>query len=130
MLIKNKRFLPLFITQLLGAFDDNLLKTSILAFITYNLSFNNKQEGLFLNFISILFILPFFLVSATAGQVADKYDRSKIAKYLKIIEFILMSIATVLIYFKLYYFLILILFLMSIQSSFFGPSIVPMSMEK
>ena len=133
MLIKNKRFLPLFITQLLGAFDDNLLKTSILAFITYNLSFNNKQEGLFLNFISILFILPFFLVSATAGQVADKYDRSKIAKYLKIIEFILMSIATVLIYFKLYYFLILILFLMSIQSSFFGPvkySLIPQHLEE
>ena len=64
MLLKSKRFLPLFITQFLGAFNDNLLKTAIITFVTYNMTLNRTQEGIILNFISILFILPFFLVSA------------------------------------------------------------------
>lgn len=133
MLIKNRRFLPLFITQFLGAFNDNLLKTAILAFITYNMSLNRGEEGLLLNFISILFILPFFLVSATAGQLADKYDRSKIAKTLKVIELILMICTAIAIYFKFFYILIIILFFMSVQSSFFGPvkySIIPQHLNE
>lgn len=59
MLLKNKRFCPLFITQFFGAFNDNMLKTAIMAFITYNLTLNRAHEGMLLNFISILFILPF-----------------------------------------------------------------------
>ncbi len=133
MLLKSKRFLPLFITQFLGAFNDNLLKTAIITFVTYNMALNRTQEGIILNFISILFILPFFLVSATAGQVADKYERNKIAKFLKILEFILMFFAVIAVYFKLYYALVVILFFMSVQSAFFGPikySILPQHLKE
>lgn len=133
MLLKNKRFLPLFITQFFGAFNDNMLKTAIMAFITYNLTLNRDHEGMLLNFISILFILPFFFLSATAGQLADKYHRDKIAKILKCAEFILMVLTAIAVFFKFYSGLIIILFFMSIQSAFFGPvkySIIPQHLEE
>lgn len=114
MLLKNKRFCPLFITQFFGAFNDNMLKTAIMAFITYNLTLNRAHEGMLLNFISILFILPFFFLSATAGQLADKYHRDKIAKILKCIEFVLMLLTAVAVFFKFYSGLIIILFFMSV----------------
>lgn len=133
MLLKSKRFLPLFVTQFFGAFNDNLLKTAIITFVTYNMVLSRTQEGIILNFISILFILPFFLVSASAGQTADKYERNKIAKFLKIIEFALMLLAAGAVYFNFYYFLIFILFLMSVQSAFFGPikySVLPQHLKE
>ena len=133
MLLKNKRFLPLFMTQFFGAFNDNLLKTAIMAFITYNLTLNADREGVLLNIISIIFILPFFFVSATAGQLADKYSRNKIAQILKIIEVVLMIAAAGAVFFKLYWALIVVLFFMSTQSAFFGPvkySIIPQHLEE
>lgn len=133
MLLKSKRFLPLFITQFFGAFNDNLLKTAIMTFITYNLALNREHEGMLLNFVSILFILPFFFVSATAGQTADKYSRHKIARILKIIELILVIFTTAAVYFKYYSVLVIILFFMSVQSAFFGPvkySVIPQHLKE
>ena len=95
-----------------------MLKTAIMAFITYNLTLNRAHEGMLLNFISILFILPFFFLSATAGQLADKYHRDKIAKILKCIEFVLMLLTAVAVFFKFYSGLIIILFFMSTKFGF------------
>ena len=133
MLIKSKRFLPLFITQFIGAFNDNFLRTVILVFITYSMSLDKYYEGIFVNFVSVLFILPFFLVSATAGQLADKFDRSKIARTLKVIEVVIMFGAVAAIYFKLEILLLGVLFFMSVQSAFFGPvkySILPQQLKE
>lgn len=133
MLLKSKKFLPLFITQFLGAFNDNLLKTAIMTFITFKLSADKGTEGILLNFVSILFILPFFFISATGGQLADKYSRDKIAKTLKLIEVILMFLTGVAVYFNCYYVVLGILFFMSVQSAFFGPvkySILPQHLEE
>ena len=87
---KSERFLPLWITQFLGAFNDNLFKNALLVFVAYNLIADEKTVGLYSNLAAGIFILPYFLFSAIAGQFADKYDRAKIARILKITELLLM----------------------------------------
>ena len=87
MLLKTKRFLPLMITQFLGALNDNLFKNALLTLVTVKMT---AQSDILSNLIAGLFILPFFLFSAMAGQLADKYPRDKIARVLKITELLLM----------------------------------------
>lgn len=133
MLIRSRRFLPLFITQLVGAFNDNFLRAVILVFVTYTMSVDKYYEGILVNLVSVLFILPFFLVSATAGQLADKFDRSKIARTLKILEVILTFGAVGAIYFNFQILLLGVLFFMSVLAAFFGPvkySILPQQLKE
>jgi acyl-[acyl-carrier-protein]-phospholipid O-acyltransferase / long-chain-fatty-acid--[acyl-carrier-protein] ligase len=117
-----RRFLPLFITQFLGAFNDNLFKNALVILITYEAS---TQPGMnaqvLITLAAGLFMLPYFLFSASAGQVADKYDRSRIARYTKISEIILMILAAVGFITHSPLFLIGVLFCMGAQSTFFGP---------
>ena len=86
-LLKSKRFLPLLITQFLGALNNNLFKNALLILVTLRLA---EQADVLSNVIAALFIIPFFLFSATAGEVSDKYDRSRVALTLKVMELILM----------------------------------------
>lgn len=118
---KSERFLPLWITQFLGAFNDNLFKNALLVFVAYNLIADEKTVGLYSNLAAGIFILPYFLFSAIAGQFADKYDRAKIARILKITELLLMVGAMFLFMIKSPQLLILFLFFMGMQSTFFGP---------
>src|SRR5689334_11892134 len=96
MLIISQRFLPIFITQFLGAFNDNFLKNSLVILITYHLSNGSNQNAQELVTIAAgLFILPFFLFSALAGQLADKYDRGMIARIVKLFEILIMLFASI-----------------------------------
>ena len=85
-LLKERRFLPLFATQFLGAFNDNLFKQSMVLFATYQIFADQRQESFFNTLTSGLFILPFFLFSALAGQIADSTDKARVARAVKIAE--------------------------------------------
>ena len=91
-LLKKRRFLPLFVTQFLGAFNDNLFKTSMVLFATYEIFASETQESFFNALAAALFILPFFLLSALSGQLADTMDKARIIRAVKIVEFGIMGI--------------------------------------
>lgn len=118
----SQRFLPLFITQFFGAFNDNLLKNSLVILITYRIAIETGDNAQMLVTIAAgLFILPFFFFSATAGQLADKYDRAKITRIIKIIEIIIMLTAALGFITHNHYFLIAVVFAAGMHSTFFGP---------
>ncbi len=122
-LLKTRRFLPFFITQFLGAFNDNVFKNAIAGIIVYNIHINDKAASdMWVNIALVLFIFPFFIFSGTAGQLADKYDKSKIMQWVKFFEVVIMIIAGFALHSKSVPFMVGILFLMGTQSAFFGPS--------
>ncbi len=121
-LLKTKRFLPLFITQFLGAFNDNVFKNALVMFVTFKVASASEGDAQTLVIMAgALFILPYFLFSATAGQMADKYDRAFLARATKIWEMIIVSIGAVGFVVGNAYFLLFVLFCLGIQSTFFGP---------
>ena len=91
-LLKRRRFLPLFTTQFLGAFNDNLFKTSMVLFATYQIFNDERQEGFFNALTAGLFVLPFFLFSALAGQLADTTDKTRIIRVVKLAEIAIMAV--------------------------------------
>lgn len=91
-LLKRRRFLPLFTTQFLGAFNDNVFKTSMVLFATYEIFADQQQENFFNALAAALFIIPFFLLSALAGQLADTMDKARIIRIVKIAEFFIMAL--------------------------------------
>lgn len=118
----SRRFLPLFVTQFLGAFNDNLFKNAVVMLITYRLAGELGSHAPMLVALSTgVFILPYFLFSATAGQLADKYDRAKVARLTKLWELVIVCIAAAGFYFENAYFLMAVLFCLGIQAAFFGP---------
>lgn len=117
-LLKSRRLLPLLVTQFLGAFNDNLFKNALFTVVTFKIATNAE---LLTHILSALFILPFFLFSATAGEIADKYDRARLTRYLKITEIVLMCGVGLAYWLNSLPLLVVILFLMGTQSSFFGP---------
>ncbi|HEU0044443.1 MFS transporter [Sphingomonas sp.] len=94
-LLKQRRFLPLFTTQFLGAFNDNLFKTSMVLFATYQIFNDERQEGFFNALVAGLFVLPFFLFSALAGQLADTTDKTRIIRVVKLAEIGIMAVGCV-----------------------------------
>src|SRR3546814_4148056 len=82
-LLRHRRFLPLFVTQLLGAFNDNLFKNAMVLFVVYGVFNSEEQETLFSAVATGLFILPFFLLSALAGQLADTRDKARIIRIVR-----------------------------------------------
>ncbi len=129
-LIRQRRFFPLFVTQLLGAFNDNLYKNAMLLFVVYSVYNSEAKEARFSAIASGLFILPFFLLSALAGQLADMRDKARLIRIIKSCEVGIMlvgatglllawqriSVETVSIPLML-----AALLAMGIHSSFFGP---------
>ena len=118
---RKKRFFPLLATQFLGAFNDNLFKNTLMVFVAYKLMADTQTVNIYANLAAGIFILPYFLFSAIAGLLADKYSRSKLTRILKIAELILMSSAAIIFMFNSPNLLIFMLFLMGLQSTFFGP---------
>lgn len=112
----------MFITQFMGAFNDNLFKQALLLVLTYSVA---SQMGMKIstlnNLAAMLFILPYFLFSALAGQLADKYEKSKLTVNIKILEIVIMVIAVFGFFMQLYWLLFVALFLLGTQSTFFGP---------
>lgn len=121
-LLKSKRFLPLFITQFFGAFNDNVFKNAFLIWFTYDISQKlGMNAQIMVSVASGLFILPFFLFSALAGQVADKFEKSKLIQIIKIAEIVIMACSFVGFYFESINLLLFLIFLMGVHSTFFGP---------
>lgn len=121
-LFRSKRFTPMFFTQFLGAFNDNVFKQGLILVLTFMASSKlNMNISLLNNLAAMLFVLPFFLFSALAGQLADKYDKAKLTRIVKISEIGIMALATFGFVFEIYTLLFLALFLMGTHSTFFGP---------
>jgi len=91
-LLRRRRFLPLFATQLLNAFNDNLFKTAAVLFVVYSVYNSEEAEAQFSAITSGLFILPFFILSALAGQLADMRDKAKIIRRVKAAEIGIMAV--------------------------------------
>ncbi len=121
-LLAQRRFLPLFITQSLGAFNDNVFKNALVILITFQLATQaGLDASLMVTAAAGIFILPFFLFSASAGQLADKFDKARLIRVVKQVEILLMMGAGVGFYLGSVPVLMTILFLMGAQSAFFGP---------
>lgn len=121
-LLGQRRFAPFFVTQFLGAFNDNIFRNGLIILITFQgvlVAGMNASE--LANLAGALFILPFFLFSATSGQLADKYEKSKLIRSIKILEIVLMSMAAFAFVSGSYGILLFVLFLMGCQSTLFGP---------
>ncbi len=119
----SRRFAPLFGTQFLGAFNDNLFKTAFFVLISfYGLGKNNfLPASQMLNIGALLFILPYFLFSALSGQLSTKYDKAKLAFIIKLLEIVIMALAAYGFYIESAPLLFLCLFMMGTQSTLFGP---------
>ena len=121
-LFKHRRFSAMFFTQFLGAFNDNIFKQALILVLTYTAASQLGMEVSILNNLAaMLFILPYFLFSALAGQIADKYEKSKLTRFIKLLELVIMAIAAVGFVFEWYALLFVALFLMGTHSTFFGP---------
>ncbi len=126
-----QRFFPYFCTQFLGVFNDGIYKNALFIFIGYHLVLEN--EGLLLNIAAIAFILPFFIFGSTAGQLADKYEKSFLIKRIKLAEIVIVSVGSIALYSGSVYFMLVILFALGVQSAFFGPikySILPQQLAE
>ena len=121
-LLGQRRFAPFFATQFLGALNDNVFRQGLIILVTFQgvliAGMNHSQLA---NVAGALFILPFFLLSATAGQLADKYEKSMLMRRIKLLEIGLMLIAAYAFFIQLYSLLLFVLFLMGCQSTLFGP---------
>ncbi|HEY6869313.1 MAG TPA: MFS transporter, partial [Novosphingobium sp.] len=129
-LLRQRRFLPLFVTQLLGAFNDNLFKNAMVLFVVYGLYNSESREAAFSAVASALFVIPFVTLSALSGQLADMRDKAQIIRIVKTCEIGIMlvggaglalawkglAVETVAIPLML-----AALFAMGVHSTFFGP---------
>ena len=149
-LLRTRRFLPLFVTQLFNAFNDNLYKTAMVLFVVYQIYDDVDAEGMFSAIASGLFILPFFILSALAGQLADMRDKAAIIRRVKAFEILLMLIGATGLYLAWRGYempvnlfgietsfpillMLLALFMTGIQSTFLGPikyAILPQHLRK
>ncbi len=129
-LVRTRRFLPLFVTQLFNAFNDNLYKTAMVLFVVYQVYNDESTEAAFSGLASGLFILPFFLLSALAGQLADMRDKARIIRIVKFCEILIMLVGAtgltlawkgVAVDAFAIPLLLVALFAMGIHSTFFGP---------
>jgi 1-acyl-sn-glycerol-3-phosphate acyltransferase len=131
-LLGTRRFLPFFVTQGLGAFNDNVFRNALLILVTYKASLATADSNLLTNVAAGLFILPFFLLSATAGQWAERSEKSRAIRRIKLLEVALMLLAAVGFALDSLPFLFGVLFLMGAQSALFGPikySILPQALK-
>ncbi|AGH50491.1 MULTISPECIES: MFS transporter [Sphingomonadales] len=126
-LLARRRFLPLFVTQFLGAFNDNLFKTAMVLFVTYEVYSDPRVEAWFNAIATGLFILPFFLLSALSGQLADTRDKARIVRLVKTAEIGIMAVgATGLLLSSVAQgwsigLMLLAVLAMGVHSTFFGP---------
>lgn len=121
-LLGQRRFLPFFLTQALGAFNDNVFKNALVVLVTFlTLGQSLEQTYLLTNLAAGLFILPFFLFSATSGQLADKFDKSRLAQVIKLLEIAIMAVAYVGFTRHNIPLLMGLLFMMGLHSTLFGP---------
>ncbi len=132
-LLQQRRFAPFFWTQFLGAFNDNVYKNAlVIMFAFQGAALTSIDSDTLINLSAGLFILPFFLFSATCGQIADKYEKAKLIQYTVALEIVLMMLGAVGFYLQSLTLLLVSLFLGGVQSTLFGPvkySILPQHLK-
>jgi MFS family permease len=132
-LVRTRRFLPIFVTQFLGAFNDNLFRTAMVMLVIYGIYRDAEQEATFSAIAGGLFILPFFLLSALAGQLADANDKARIVRIVKTAEILIMVVGAAGLLLHNIPLLLAALFAMGVHSTFFGPikyAILPQHLER
>ena len=133
-LLLTRRFMPLFLTQFLGAFNDNFFKSALMMLITYRMGdAAGVDPRILVNAAAGVFIAPFFILAAPASDLADKYDRSVLMRWIKFAEIVVMGGAALGFYLHNAWFLMTVLFLMGAQSTFFSPckySILPQHLNE
>ncbi|OLU32367.1 MFS transporter [Pseudomonas sp. PA27(2017)] len=130
-LLKSRRFLPFFVTQLLSAFNDNIFKQSLILAILFKLSLDADRD-LLVNVAAMLFILPFFLFSALGGQFGEKFAKDLLIRRLKFFEIFIMLVGALGVLLGNLTLMLAVLFTMGIQSALFGPvkySILPQALK-
>lgn len=123
-LMKTRRFLPLFMTQFLGSFNDNMFRSALAVLITYQFTSGPVSwltAGVMVALCSTLLVIPFPILSPIAGQMADKYDKAKLIKWIKLSEVLIMSIAAYGFMHGAIYLLMGLLLMTGVHSAFFGP---------
>ena len=131
-LLRTRRFLPFFITQLLGAFNDNIFKQSLILAILYKLTIDGDRS-IWVNLCALLFILPFFLFSALAGQFGEKFNKDALIRAIKIGEIVIMAVGATGFLTNHLELMLLALFAMGTHSALFGPvkySIMPQALHE
>ena len=132
-LLRARRFLPIFVTQFLGAFNDNLFRTAMVLLVIYGIYGDAEQEAAFSAIAGGLFIAPFFLLSALAGQLADANDKAKIVRIVKSAEIAIMLFGAAGLLLHNIPLLLVALTAMGVHSTFFGPikyAILPQHLKK
>lgn len=139
-LLGKRRFLPYFITQFLGAFNDNVFKQALILAILYKLTLGSAgdadgqgQRDLLINLCAMLFILPFFLFSALGGQFGEKFAKDALIRTIKLGEIVIMLVGAASLIFGSLPLMLLVLFGMGVQSALFGPvkySILPQHLQE
>ena len=132
-LLGERRFAGLFYTQFFGALNDNVFKAALSLIFVYHGLVATESIDMFVNLAAGLFILPYFLFSATAGQIADKYEKSQLVRIIKLVEIAVAFSAALAIYSQSVAAMLLVLFLLGVQSTFFGPlkfSILPQQLDE
>ena len=130
-LLGKRRFLPFFVTQALGALNDNLFKQSLILAILYKLNIEGDR-GIWVNLCALLFIVPFFLFSALAGQFGEKYAKDRLIRLIKLGEIAIMVVAAIGFAFDHLALMLVALFAMGTHSALFGPvkySILPQTLR-
>ena len=132
-LLRTRRFLPFFVTQALGAFNDNVFRNALVILIAFRVAGLDAADiDFYSNLAAGLFILPFFLFSATAGQWAERSEKSLAIRRIKLLEIGIMLLAAVALWTGSLPFLLAVLFLSGTQSTLFGPvkySILPQALK-
>jgi 1-acyl-sn-glycerol-3-phosphate acyltransferase len=119
-LLGKRRFLPFFLTQFLGAFNDNLFRNAVVVSLTFGVA-ASADAGVLANVSQGLFILPFFLFSALSGQLADKYEKSRLIRQTRLAEVVLMCCGAVALYIGQVSLLLGVIFLLGVLATIFGP---------
>ena len=132
-LLATRRFAPFFWTQALGAFNDNVVKNALVILVTFGIAgLSEGQRALYVNLAAGIFILPFFLFSATSGQIAEKYEKSLLIRRIKLLEVAIALLAAVGFWLGSPAMLLGVLFLLGAQATLFGPvkySILPQHLK-
>ncbi|MDE2085843.1 MAG: MFS transporter [Xanthomonadaceae bacterium] len=131
-LLGQRRFAPFFWTQALAAFNDNAFRNALLMLVAYQFGLDDHAASIYTNLAPALFILPFFLFSASAGQLAEKIEKTRIIRWVKLFEIAAMVIAAVGFITHHVSLLLVVLFMMGLHSTVFGPikyAILPQALK-
>ena len=132
-LLATNRLAPLFSTQFFGAFNDNLFRSAMGVILVFGGLIAAEDTNFFVNAAAGLFMLPFFLFSATAGRIADKYEKARLVRGIKIAEIVVAALAGASLFLQSVPMMLVVLFLLGTQSAFFGPlkySILPQHLRE